>query len=108
MLWPQVSLSNDPDHWSGLIGTAFTSETQWQEWFASYREFINHYATFAQEVGVDMLSIGEEMGGVTHGKMTGDELFKRFARGLRGPLPIAVWVVLVRLMPPFLITRINL
>jgi hypothetical protein len=65
MLRTGVGLYNDPKHWSGDIGSAFTTETQWQEWFASYRDYINHFATFSQEAGVDMLCIGIEMGGVT-------------------------------------------
>jgi hypothetical protein len=66
MLRPGIGLSNDPTHWPGLIGTAFTSEDQWQQWFASYRDFINYYAIFAQEAGADMLCIGWEFGGTTH------------------------------------------
>ncbi|OGO32724.1 MAG: hypothetical protein A2Z29_07885 [Chloroflexi bacterium RBG_16_56_11] len=66
LLMPQLFLSDDPSHWQGHIGTVFTSEKQWQEWFASYREFINYYAAFAQATGVDMLFIGNELGGVTH------------------------------------------
>jgi hypothetical protein len=66
MLFPSLMLSNDPNQWWGKIGTAFTNESQWQDWFASYTETINHYASFAQEAGVDMFSIGRELGGVTH------------------------------------------
>jgi hypothetical protein len=65
-LVPCIQLSNDPDHWWGEIGTSFASETQWQEWFTSYREFINHYATFAQEAEVDLFYVGSELPGVTH------------------------------------------
>lgn len=65
MLWPGLVLSNDPGHWWGQIGTTFT-ESQWQEWFAAYRESINHYAALAQESGADMLSLGAEAGGTTH------------------------------------------
>lgn len=31
-----------------------------QAWFRSYRRFIDHYATLAQTLGVDMLSVGHE------------------------------------------------
>lgn len=66
MLRTGLGLSDDPDHFSGHIGTVFTTEAQWQEWFDSYRDYVNHYATLSQEAGVDMLCIGVEMGGVTH------------------------------------------
>ncbi len=66
MLWPGLIVFNDPGHWWGEIGTAFASEAQWQDWFTSYRNSINHYATLAQETGADMLSIGAESGGTTH------------------------------------------
>ncbi|MBI4283499.1 MAG: hypothetical protein HY663_03405 [Chloroflexi bacterium] len=66
MLRPQVRLSNDPSHSWIQIGTAFSSEAQWQEWFTSYREHINYYATFAQEAGVDLLVIGDELSSTTH------------------------------------------
>ena len=66
VLVPFVNLSNDPDHSWVQIGSAFTSETQWQGWFASYREHINHYASFAQETGADMFYVGSELPGTTH------------------------------------------
>ena len=86
LLRPQVSLSNDPEHWYGLIGTAFTSEAQWQEWFTSYRGFINHYAAFAQEAGVDMLSLGEEMGGVTHREDDWRRIVQEVRQRFKGPI----------------------
>lgn len=36
-------------------------EPKWSEWFASYTEFIVHYAKLAQKLEVDMLCIGCEM-----------------------------------------------
>jgi hypothetical protein len=36
-------------------------EPTWAQWFASYTEFIVHYARIAQETGVEMLCIGCEM-----------------------------------------------
>ena len=88
MLSPYLDLSNDPDpgHWWGQIGTAFTSETQWEEWFASYREFINYYATFAQEAGADMLSIGHELGGVTHREDDWRRIIQEVRQRFKGPI----------------------
>ena len=36
-------------------------EPTWAQWFASYTEFIVHYARIAQETGVEMLCVGCEM-----------------------------------------------
>ena len=45
--------------WRGEIRMA--SDAQWQEWFASYRRFILHYARFAQAQGIEVLCIGTEL-----------------------------------------------
>ncbi|MBI2836305.1 MAG: hypothetical protein HYX85_01240 [Chloroflexi bacterium] len=89
MLMPTIGLSNDPDHWPGLIGTAFISEEQWQEWFASYREFINYYAAFSQEAGVDMLSIGHELGGTTHREDDWRRIAQEVRQRFKGPITYA-------------------
>jgi hypothetical protein len=65
MLKPHVDLSNDPAHWRGQIGTGFTNEDEWQAWFASYRDFINHYATLAQDNGVEQFCVGTELVGTS-------------------------------------------
>lgn len=36
-------------------------EPKWRDWFASYREFILHYARIAEKTGCDMFCIGCEM-----------------------------------------------
>ena len=36
-------------------------EPKWSEWWASYTEFLTHYALIAQQTGCDMLCIGCEM-----------------------------------------------
>jgi ligand-binding sensor domain-containing protein len=66
MLKPHVDLRHDPDHWRGNIGESFTDEAQWQEWFESYRTFITHYATLAQENGVEQFCVGTELVGTSH------------------------------------------
>ena len=68
MLKPQLDFSQEPDssRFRGHIGTPFTTEDQWQAWFASYRQFINRYAVFAQDAEVDLLVVGVELGGTTH------------------------------------------
>ncbi len=86
MLRAGVGLSNDPNHWSANIGSAFTSEAQWQEWFASYRDYINHFAAFSQEAGVDMLCIGIEMGGVTHREQDWRRVIQEVRERFKGPI----------------------
>ena len=87
MMRPQVGISiNDPDHWSGDIGTAFNTETQWQDWFTSYRDFINHYADFSQKTGADMLCLGVELGGATHREDDWRRVIKEVRERYKGPI----------------------
>jgi len=65
MLKPHLDLNNDHAHWRGQIGTAFTTEAEWETWFASYRDFIAHYASLAQANGVEQFCVGTELVGTT-------------------------------------------
>jgi hypothetical protein len=60
MLKPHVDLADDPDHWRGQIGQAF-SEVEWNAWFASYQAFINHYAQLAETYGAHQFCVGTEL-----------------------------------------------
>jgi hypothetical protein len=60
MLKPHLDLANDPSHWRGDIGVGF-SEADWAAWFASYKNFIDHYAQLAQTYGADQFCIGTEL-----------------------------------------------
>jgi hypothetical protein len=66
MLKPHLDLLNDPSHWRGEIGQAFSAESEWSEWFASYRAFIEHYADLAAAHGADQFCVGCELEGTTH------------------------------------------
>lgn len=68
MLKPQLDFSDEPDssRFRGHIGTGFATENQWEAWFTSYQRFIGRYAAFSQEAGVDLLTVGVELGGTTH------------------------------------------
>ncbi|HUU38043.1 MAG TPA: hypothetical protein VMW46_07565, partial [Candidatus Desulfaltia sp.] len=66
MLKPHLDLWNDPSHWRGEIGQSFTGETEWAEWFASYRAFIEHYADLATAYGADQFCVGCELENTTH------------------------------------------
>jgi hypothetical protein len=61
MLKPHVDLSDDSTHWRGDIGVAFADEAQWQAWFVSYGEFIDHYAALAQDNKVEQFCVGTEL-----------------------------------------------
>ncbi len=63
MLKPHLDLFADSAHWRGEIGEEFTSEAQWDAWFASYQAFINHYAQIAADNGVEQFCIGTELDG---------------------------------------------
>jgi len=60
MLKPHVDLASDPSHWRGQIGPAF-GDDEWAAWFASYREFIVHYAQLAADTGCEQFSVGCEL-----------------------------------------------
>ena len=60
MLKPHLDLTEDPSHWRGEIGRNFNAE-QWQSWFASYTDYITHYAGLAQAQDVDAFVVGTEM-----------------------------------------------
>ena len=60
MLKPHVDLVNDPNHWRGQIGQDFTN-SQWNTWFASYQNFINHYAQLAETYNADQFAVGTEL-----------------------------------------------
>ena len=61
MLKPHVDLLDDPSHYRGEIGPNFR-EADWAEWFASYREFILHYAGLAAAAEADLFCVGCELG----------------------------------------------
>lgn len=87
MLKPHVDLNNDPgpNHWWGNIGEGFT-EDDWAAWFASYRDFITHYATLAQDNGVEQFCAGTELVG-TSGRETDWRQVITNVRGIGAPTP---------------------
>ena len=86
LLLPSVALSSDPTHFSYQIGMAFSSEDRWQEWFASYRELINHYAEFSQEAGVDMLCVGDVLVGTTDRQEDWRRIVAEVRQRFKGPI----------------------
>ncbi|MFB0534853.1 MAG: hypothetical protein ACETWR_07720 [Anaerolineae bacterium] len=68
MLKPHLDLRDETTtgYWRGDIGSGFTTEAQWSAWFASYKDFIEHYASLAQTYGADQFCVGTELLGTTH------------------------------------------
>lgn len=59
-LKPHIDIQSNPSEWRGRIGRDF-NETQWSDWFASYRNFMGGYADFAAAQNVDQLIVGTEL-----------------------------------------------
>ena len=91
MLKPQLDLVQELDSnlFRGHIGTAFTTEDQWQAWFTSYQGFISGYASFAEEAGVDLLVIGVELGSTTHREQDWRGIVEGVRRLFTGPITYA-------------------
>lgn len=51
-----VTVNENPEK----FGVGF-DDAQWEAWFAGYEAFIIEYAAFAEDLGVDMFSIGSEL-----------------------------------------------
>jgi hypothetical protein len=67
MLKPHLDLRDEEenDWWRGHIGDDFTTEGEWDAWFASYRGFIEHYAALAESYDADQFCVGTELLGTT-------------------------------------------
>lgn len=89
MLKPHVDLWNDPSHWRGQIGNVFRTEAEWTAWFASYRNFINHYADLGQTHGADQFSAGCELSGTAHRAADWRRVVTEVRSRYRGPLVYA-------------------
>lgn len=68
------------------IGTLFSTEDQWQDWFASYRQIIVYYATLAQDAGVDMFSIGYELNNTSQREADWRRIAQEVRQVYKGPI----------------------
>jgi len=59
MLKPHLDIVRSQGRWRGEIG--FADPAGWQAWFASYTDFILHYARLAQQEQVQIFCIGTEL-----------------------------------------------
>ncbi len=60
LLKPHIWLTR-PREGKWRTDIAMDSEQEWQQWFASYRRFILHYARFARDHEIEVLCIGTEL-----------------------------------------------
>jgi hypothetical protein len=93
VLSPYMGMSIDVKHTGNPspvnIGTAFYNELQWREWFTSYGETINYYASLAQDTGADMFCIGHELGYVTQREEDWRRVAKEVRARFKGPITYA-------------------
>jgi hypothetical protein len=85
VLVPGIDLSNDPGRNWTQIGWFF-DESQWQAWFASYREQVNHYASLSQDAGADMFYVGSELPGTTHREDDWRRIVREVRERFKGPI----------------------
>jgi len=80
-----------PHLWAGRFTgeIAFEDESRFNEWFAQYRAWILHFARLAQLHAVDLLSIGNELGGVTTQEAAWRELIRSVRRIYKGEVTYA-------------------
>ena len=78
-LKPHLDIIQSEGRWRGEIG--FTNPADWQAWFASYADFVLHYARLAQEEDVQMLCIGTEL---TTATLSHPELWRELIKKIRG------------------------
>ncbi len=86
MLNPNVQLFQDPTHFHTQIGTTFTTEEQWQTWFASYRQIVLHYATLSQDAGADMFLIGNELAATVYREADWRSIAQAARQVYKGPI----------------------
>jgi hypothetical protein len=58
LLKPHVDIDT-PGHWRGQI--AFATDDDWQAWFTSYQQMINHYAELAKKTRTEAFCVGTEL-----------------------------------------------
>ena len=86
MLKSSLKLFQDPTHGPPDIRITFETEEQWQEWFASYRDFIIHYATLAKNAHADMFCIGDELRGTVHRETEWRSIAQEIRQFYKGPI----------------------
>ncbi|MFC2081861.1 hypothetical protein ACFLSF_00125 [Candidatus Bipolaricaulota bacterium] len=82
MLKPHVETL---DNMETMLGRADLrpSGGRWNELFASYQEYMNHYAAMCEQLGVEILCLGCEMESMTHSAPNADQRWRRMIAEVR-------------------------
>ncbi len=81
-----------PHLWAGQRfhgAIAFKDDSRFREWFKDYRLWMLHYARLAEAGGFDVLSIGNELAGLTGREQAWRSLIADVRRVYRGPVTYA-------------------
>lgn len=81
-----------PHLWAGRRfhgDIAFLDQSRFDAWFEDYRNWMLHYARFAQSHGVEVLSIGNELAGLTMREDAWRDLIAQVRRIYGGPVTYA-------------------
>ncbi|MDE0108855.1 MAG: hypothetical protein OXN96_13645 [Bryobacterales bacterium] len=81
-----------PHLWAGRRfhgDISFRDESRFDAWFEDYRSWMLHYARFAQAHGVEVLSVGNELAGLTMREEAWRGLIAQVRRIYRGPVTYA-------------------
>jgi glycosyl hydrolase family 113 len=90
MLKPHIDLLNLSNANSGRFDINFRSdESAWLAWFASYTQFITHYAALAQELNVEYFVVGTELEGTAGRIDQWRAVIQQVRRVYSGPLTYA-------------------
>jgi hypothetical protein len=90
MLKPHVDLSNLNDASDGRFNINFGSdESAWSAWFASYTQFITHYAALAQELDAEYFTVGTELAGTVGRADQWRAVIQQVRQVYHGPLTYA-------------------
>jgi hypothetical protein len=99
MLNPQIQFSNDQAHNHTQIGSTFTTEEQWRNWFASYQQVILYYAALARDSGADIFYIGNELAGTIHREADWRKIAQEVRQVFKGPIIYEATVTTVKATP---------
>ncbi len=86
MLKPHIDL--DGGDWRGEIDMG-DDEAAWRTWFASYTDFISHYAALGQETGVEYFVVGTELVGASDREVDWRAVVAAARAEYHGPLTYA-------------------
>ena len=78
-----------PHLWAGRRfhgSIEFRDESRFLQWFGDYRRWMLHYARLAESAGFDLLSLGNELAGLTGRERSWRSLIAEVRRVYRGPL----------------------